>query len=215
MFKSLTSSLTTILCSILSHEEFNSVFLIPQLPSPSEHPSAFALVLVSFILFILFSATNPLVLFHQLSHAASKTLDAELVSSSVSVSEDLEMKVIAECISKDDMKTNSKPRARPPEGSTNQANMIYSSARILKASSASGSPTISSHQKARRSVYNVLHDSAPIAYTDNCYNAIFYENRINQLMNRDPFLFKPHIGPLEVFSGIDTMRYENKTILFA
>ena len=199
----------TLACSISSYDDLKNLFIIPQLPSPSNNPAIFTLVLISFLFFILASAVNLLIMFYQLSCAGDKTariLDTEHVASSAEEEDDdLEMSKIAEKNSNKTMKSNSKQIAKPPEVSfSSQSDSLYSSHRIIKAATTScaNKSSLTTHQKARQLAYGVPDDAAPFEYTDKCYNAIFYENRINQLLNRDPFLFRPRVGSIEICSGI-------------
>ena len=206
MFKALTSSLTSFMCSLSFYESINDSFVIPELTSSSDDPTCFTVVLVTFLLFILASVANPLIMFYQLNRASDKTRSAKsagttsLTTKPSGADDDLEMSKIIES----NNAKNSKQKAKPPEDSASQASVAYASNRIIKAPSQA---VLTAHQKARRLAYGIHDDSdPPRVNAKDCYTAIFYECRFNQLMNREQFLFKPRIGSTEMFSSIHLIK---------
>ena len=194
--------------SLSFYESINDSFVIPELSASFDDPTCFTVVLVTFLLFILASVANPLIMFYQLNRASLKTRSTKsaattttsLTTTSSDADDDLEMSKIIES----NNANNSKQQAKPPEDSASQASVAYASNRIIKAPSQA---VLTVHQKARRLAYGIRDDSdPPRVNTKDCYTAIFYECRFNQLMNREPFLLKPRIGSTEMFSGVDLIR---------
>ena len=180
--------------SLSFYESINDSFVIPELTASFDDPTCFTAVLVTFLFFILASVANPLIMFYQLNRASDKTRSAKsatttttLTTTTSDADDDLEMSKIIES----NNVNNSKQKAKPPEDSASQASqdsVVYASNRIIKAPSQA---VLTAHQKARKLAYGISDDSVP---------------RFNQLMNRDPFLFKPRIGSTEICSGVDLIR---------
>lgn len=168
----------------------------------NENSYSSSFIITTFILLILASAANPLFMHYKLSRTnRSDQKIPDNTDSIITVPYDnLEMTPI---IIKDNSSNpaNSRISAKPPEAS--KLVYIYASSRIIKSPKINviSQPSLSPHQRARRQCYGVVEEKvSPFLYIDKCYNAIFYESRISQLMNKDPFLSKPTLKEENIYS---------------